>query len=189
MRNIQKCTKSQEKLPNMHKIPRGVGFYAYLEVLHGILCIFGSSFWDLVHYSKSVMGFCAFLEVLCGILCLFGEELPKRHKIPHRTSKNAQNPMRNLQKCTKSNEEHPKKVPHGILCIFGSSMWDFVPFWKFLMGFCAFLQDPGGILCIFGSSSWDFVHFRKILVGFCAFMEVLCGIVCHEDLPKMHKIP
>jgi hypothetical protein len=34
------------------------------------------------------------------------------------------------------------EVPHGILCIFGSSLWDFVPFWKFLMGFCAFLEDP-----------------------------------------------
>jgi hypothetical protein len=73
------------------------------------------------------------------------------HTIPEGTSKNAQNPMRNskyaqnptriFRKCTKSHEELPKRhkfcalleVPRGILYIFGSSMWDFVPFWKFLM--------------------------------------------------------
>jgi hypothetical protein len=43
-----------------------------LEVPHGILCIFGSSFWDCVHYSKSIMGFCAFSEDPRGILCIFG---------------------------------------------------------------------------------------------------------------------
>jgi hypothetical protein len=36
--------------------------------------------------------------------------------------------------------------PRGILCIFGSSMWDFVPFWKILVGFCAYLEVPHRIL-------------------------------------------
>jgi hypothetical protein len=49
-------------------------------------------------------------------------------------------------------------------------LWDFVPFWKFLVGFCAFLEDSGGILCIFGSSSWDFVHYSKLIMGFSAFL-------------------
>jgi hypothetical protein len=30
------------------------------------------------------------------------------------------------------------------LCIFGRSWWDFVHIWKFLMGFCAFLEFPHG---------------------------------------------
>jgi hypothetical protein len=33
-----------------------------------------------------------------------------------------------------------------------------VHFWKFLMGFCAFLEVLHGILCIFGSSSWQSIH-------------------------------
>jgi hypothetical protein len=46
------------------------------------------------------------------ILC--HEEIPKMHKIP-RTSKNAQNYMRNFQKCSKSNEELPNmhNIPRG----------------------------------------------------------------------------
>jgi hypothetical protein len=103
--------------------------------------------------------------------------------------------------------------PRLILCIFGSFSWDFVDFWKFLVGFCAFWEVPHGILCIFGRSSWDFVHFWKLLVGlcifessswdfelysklimrFCAFSEDSCGILCifesNEELPKIHKIP
>jgi hypothetical protein len=41
------------------------------------------------------------------------EEIPKMHKIPCGTSKNAQNHMRNFQKCTKSHEELPNvhKIP------------------------------------------------------------------------------
>jgi hypothetical protein len=35
-------------------------------------------------------------------------ELPKMYKIQRGTSKNVQNPTRNFQKCTKSNEELPK---------------------------------------------------------------------------------
>jgi hypothetical protein len=60
------------------------------------------------------------------------------------------------------------EVPHGILCIFenhrgilctfGSSSWDFVHFWKFLISFCAFLEVPHGILYIFGISSWQTIH-------------------------------
>jgi hypothetical protein len=30
------------------------------------------------------------------------------------------------------------EVPRGILCIFGSSSWDFVQFWMFLVGLCIF---------------------------------------------------
>jgi hypothetical protein len=47
MRKFQICTKSHENLPKMHKISwltwNNAGFCAYLEVPHGILCIFGSS--------------------------------------------------------------------------------------------------------------------------------------------------
>jgi hypothetical protein len=66
----------------------------------------------------------------------------------------------------------------GILCIFGSSSWDFVHFLKFLVGFCAFWEVPHGILCIFGSSSWDFFAMRK-------FQKCT---KCNEELPKMHNI-
>jgi hypothetical protein len=103
------------------------------------------------------------------------------HKIPPGSCESAYNPMMNFQKGTKSHIELPEikmrfcafsEDPRGILCIYGSYMWDFVHFWKFLMGFCAFLEDPGGVLCIFGSSSWDFAHFWKILVGFFAFLVI-----------------
>ena len=87
----------------------------FLEVSHGILCIFessswdcvhfGTSSWDFVHHWKILVGFCAYF--LMGF-CVFLE------------------------------------VPHGILCIFGSSSWDFVYFWTFLMGCCAFLKVPHG---------------------------------------------
>jgi hypothetical protein len=112
------------------------------------------------------MGLCAFLEVPHGIVRIlevpyeiFHEELPKRHKIPQRTSKNAQNPMRNFQKCTNSQEKLPAflEVPHVILCSFGSSLWDFVHFWKFLVGLCIF-ESSSWDCAHFGSSSWDFVH-------------------------------
>jgi hypothetical protein len=104
------------------------------------------------------------------------------------------------------------------LCIFGSSSWDFVHFWKFLLGLCALFEVNYGILCIFGrsswdfvhfwkflvglyifessswdcvyfgSSSWDFVHFRKILVGFCAYLEVLRGILCIFGISSWQSI-
>jgi hypothetical protein len=64
----------------------------------------------------------------------FDEELPNMHKIPPGSSENAQNPTRNFQKCTKLFLE----VLHGILCSFGCSSWDFVHFWKFLVGLCIF---------------------------------------------------
>ena len=44
-------------------------------------------------------------------------------------------------------------------------------FWKFLIGFCAFLEVPRWILCIFRSSFWDFVDYSKLIMGFCAFSE------------------
>jgi hypothetical protein len=43
-----------------------------------------------------------------------------------------------------------------------------VHIWKFLMGFCAFLEVPRGILCILG----------KFFNGFCAYLEVRRGILC-----------
>ena len=39
-----------------------VGFCAYLEFPHGILCIFVSSSYNVVHFWKFLVGFCAFLE-------------------------------------------------------------------------------------------------------------------------------
>jgi hypothetical protein len=43
------------------------------------------------------------------------EELPNMHKIPTGSSENAQNPMRNFQKCTKSQEKLPNmhKIKRG----------------------------------------------------------------------------
>jgi hypothetical protein len=52
-----------------------------------------------------------------------------------------------------------------------------VPFWKFLMGFCAFLEDPGVILCIFGSKIYT------IPWGTLKYAQ------SYEELLKMHKIP
>jgi hypothetical protein len=80
-----------------------MGFCAFSEDTDGILCIFGRSSWDFVHFWKFFVGFCAFLEVPHVILCSFGSSY----------SKNAQNPMRNFQKCTKLYEELPKmhKMP------------------------------------------------------------------------------
>jgi hypothetical protein len=84
-----------------------MGFCASFEVTHGILWIFGRSSWDFVHIWKFFMRFCAFLEVP------HHEELPNMHKTPPGSSKNAQNPMRNFQKGTKSHIELPKmhKIP------------------------------------------------------------------------------
>ena len=47
------------------------GILCILELLHGILYIFGSSSWDFVHFWKFLVGFCAFFEVPHGILCIF----------------------------------------------------------------------------------------------------------------------
>jgi hypothetical protein len=67
-----------------------VGFCAFLEVPHIILCIFGSSSWDFVHFWK----------------------LPKCAQ-SHEELSNMHNPMRNFQKCKKSHEDLPKvsKIP------------------------------------------------------------------------------
>ena len=40
------------------------------------------------------------------------------------------------------------EVPRGIFCMFGSSSWDFVHYWKSIKGSCAFSEDYRGILCI-----------------------------------------
>jgi hypothetical protein len=94
-----------------------MGFCAFSEDSGGILCIFGSSSWDFVHFWKFFvrfcaffefhMGFCAFLEVSRGIFYIFGsssksnEDLPKMRKISGETSKYAQNPTRIFRKCTR----------------------------------------------------------------------------------------
>ena len=67
----------------------------------------------------------------------------------------------------------------NILCIFGSSPWDFLS---------AFLEVPNGMFYIlevshiifgnFGSFSSDFVHFWKLLLECCVFMEVPHGNCC-----------
>jgi hypothetical protein len=69
------------------------------------------------------------------------------------------------------------EVPRGILCILESSSWDFVHFWKLLIGLCIF-QSSSWDSVHFGSSSWDFVHYSKPIMGFCAFSEDPGGIVC-----------
>ena len=99
---------------------------------------------------------CAFLEVPNGMFCI----LEVLHVVFCIFGRNSQDVFEILRR------------------IFGSSLWDFVPFWKFLVGFCAFLENPGGILCIFGSSSWDFVHYSKSIMGFCGFSEDHRGILC-----------
>ena len=73
-----------------------MGFCALFEVIHVILCSFGSSSW-----------YCAYLRVPHGIVYIL-------------------------------------EVPHGIVCIIRSQSWDFVHLWKFLMGFCTFLEFPHG---------------------------------------------
>jgi hypothetical protein len=116
-----------------------MGFCAFSEDPHGILCIFGSFSCDFVHFWKFLVGFCAFLEVPRWILYIYGSSTwdcvylgvprgivyilevppgilcPKMHKIQRGTSKNAQNPTRNFQKCTKSQEKLPNmhKIPRG----------------------------------------------------------------------------
>jgi hypothetical protein len=76
--------------------------------------------WDFVHFRKILVGFCAYLEVSPVILGIFGsfswdcvylrvprgidEELPKCTQ-SHEELSNMHNPMRNFQKCTKSNEK------------------------------------------------------------------------------------
>jgi hypothetical protein len=72
----------------VHHSKSFMGFCGFLEDPRGILCIFGSSSYHFVHLWKFLMGFCTFLEFT-----------------PPGSSKNAQNPMRNFQKGTKSNKE------------------------------------------------------------------------------------
>jgi lysozyme family protein len=111
------------------------------------LCIFRRSSLDFVHYLKSIMK-----------SCTFSEDPPQNpttysqiYTIPRGTSKNAQNPRKNFQICTKSHRDLPKmhKIP-----------W-------ILVGFCAYLEVSRGILCNLRSSSLDFVHLCKFLMGFC----------------------
>jgi hypothetical protein len=110
-----------------------------------------------VHFRKILVRFCALFEVNHEILCIFGrssldfgwgtlkyaqsyEELPKMHKIPRGTSKYAQNPRRNFQKCTKSHEELPKlnNITWGISKKVQN------PTMNFQKGFCAVLEFPHG---------------------------------------------
>ena len=118
-----------------------MGFCAFLEVLLGIVCIFGSSSWfffgileiphwmfyifgrsssDFVHFWKFFMGF---VEVSHGI---FGS--------------------------SSWDFVHILGVLYYMLYIFGSFSLNFFHFWKFSMGFVEVSHE------IFGSFSWDFVH-------------------------------
>jgi hypothetical protein len=107
-------------------------FCALLEVPRGLL-------W---HFWKFLVGFCELFEVNHGILCIFRRS---SWDFVH-----AQNPTRFFRKCTKSHEELPKmhKIPGETSKIFVSSSRDFVQFWMFLVGFCAFLEVPRGIVHI-----------------------------------------
>jgi hypothetical protein len=87
-----------------------VGFCAYLEVPHGILCIF----W------KFFVGFCAFLEVLHVIFCIFGRNSQDVLEILHRI-------FWKFFMGFSAFLEVPHgivrilEVPYEILCIIGSS--------------------------------------------------------------------
>jgi hypothetical protein len=72
--NFQKCTKSNEELPKMHKIQQGTSKNAQNPTRNFQKC------------TKS------------------NEELPKMHKITGETSKYAQNSTRIFRKCTKSHD-------------------------------------------------------------------------------------
>ena len=116
-----------------------MGFCAYLEVPHRILGIFGSSSWNFVHFCKFFKRFCAVLDVPRGILCIFGSSSwdCAYLRVPHRIV-------------------YILEVHHGILCIIGSQSRDYVHFWKFLMGFCAFLEFPHGKRIHVSISSFHF---------------------------------
>ena len=79
------------------------------------------------------------------------------------------------------------EVNHGILCIFRRSSWDFVHFWKFLVGLCIFESSSWD--CVhFGSSSWDFVHYSKSIMGFCAFLKDPHGTLCIFGSSSYHFV-
>jgi hypothetical protein len=123
MRNFQKGTKSHIELPKMHKIPWGTYKSAQNPTRNIQKC------------TKSQ------------------EKLPNMHKIPRGSSKMYTIP-RGTPKYTQSHEELPKmhKIPgktskyvrYEILCIIGSSSWDFF----------AFSEVPRGVLFIIRSQSW-----------------------------------
>jgi hypothetical protein len=79
------------------------------------------------------------------------------------------------------------EVPRGILCILESSSWDFVHFWKFLVGLYIFQSSSWDCVHL-GSSSWDFVHYSKSIMGFCAFSEVPHGILCIYGISSWQSI-
>jgi hypothetical protein len=85
------------------------------------------------------------------------------------------------------------------LCTFGRSWWGFVHIWKFLVGFCAFLEFLHMIFCIFGRNSqnvfeilhrifWkffmDFLHFWKFLMGLCEFWKFLMRFCALLEVPS-----
>jgi hypothetical protein len=112
-RIFQKCTKSNEELPKMHKIPGETSKYA-----QNAMRIFRKCTRSHDCIWKFFLGFCAFLEVPRGIvyireflvgLCTFWKLLLG---FCRGTSKNAENLIRNFQKnlknCTTSCEFLPK---------------------------------------------------------------------------------
>jgi hypothetical protein len=78
MRNFQKCPKSYEDLPKMHKIPGETSKYA--------------------QNPTRIFRKCTRSHDLLQIM----------HTIPRGSSENAQNPMIDFEYCTKSQEELPK---------------------------------------------------------------------------------
>jgi hypothetical protein len=46
------------------------GFFAFMEVPRGNLCIIRSQSLDFVHCQKIIVEFCALFEVIHGILCI-----------------------------------------------------------------------------------------------------------------------
>ena len=98
-----------------------MGYCAILEVLHRI---FGSFLWDFLHLWKFLMGLCKFWKFLIRFCALL--DVPRglfwKFSVGFCAFWNFL-----MGFCAYL------AVPHGILCIFESSSWDFVHFWKFLM--------------------------------------------------------
>ena len=112
------------------KVPNGMSYI--LEVPHIIFGNFGSFSSDFVHFWKLLLGCCVFMEVPHGNCCIlqlwkFLMGLCEFWKFLIRFCALLDVPrgiflevLRGIL-CI-------LELPHGILCIFGSSSWDFVYF-------------------------------------------------------------
>jgi hypothetical protein len=116
-----------------------MGFSAFLEVPHGIVRILEVPYEILCIIMHEIQGGTSKMYTIPRGPLKYTHshvDLPKMHKIQRGTSKKAQKFWEFLE------------VHRGILCIFVSSSRDFVQFWMFLVGFCAFLEVPRGIVHI-----------------------------------------